>query len=54
LLKDRVETFDLDRFRRADPRQFVADALAGIRRYMLPDSVREDYLSAYQGDRFAE
>ena len=41
-------------FRRADPRPIVAGALADIERYALPDSVREDYLSSYQGNRFAE
>ena len=37
-----------------DPRQIVAGALSGIERYALPDSVREDYLSSYEGDRFVE
>ena len=54
LLKDWVEAPDLETFRHADPRQLVAGVLAGLTRYMLPDSVREDYLSAYQGNRFAE
>jgi pimeloyl-ACP methyl ester carboxylesterase len=53
-LKEWVEAPDLERFRAADPRAFVAAALAGLTRYVLPDSVREDYLSCYQGDRFAE
>jgi pimeloyl-ACP methyl ester carboxylesterase len=54
MLKDWVEAPDLDGFRRTDPRQLVARALAGIERYRLPDRIREDYLSAYQGDRFVE
>jgi len=54
LLKDWVENPDLCRFRDADPRQIVARALSGIERYELPDSVREDYLSSYEGDRFVE
>jgi pimeloyl-ACP methyl ester carboxylesterase len=54
VLKDWVQTPDLERFRSADPRQLVADALTGIERYALPDPVREDYLSAYEGDRFVE
>jgi pimeloyl-ACP methyl ester carboxylesterase len=54
LLKDWVENPDLDHFRRADPRQIVASALSGIERYVLPDSIREDYLSSYEGDRFVE
>jgi len=32
----------------------VATALSGIRRYTLPEAVRDDYLACYQGDRFAE
>ena len=54
LLKDWVEAPDLERFRAADPRQIVAGALSGIERYALPDPVREDYLSSYEGDRFVE
>jgi pimeloyl-ACP methyl ester carboxylesterase len=54
ILKDWVEAPGLDGFRRADPRRLVAAALSGISRYALPDFVREDYLSSYQGDRMAE
>jgi len=54
VLKDWVEAPDLEGFRSVDPRQIVAGALGGIERYSLPDSVREDYLSAYEGDRFVE
>ena len=54
LLKDWVEAPDLDAFRAADPRQIVAASLNGIERYVLPDPVREDYLSSYEGDRFVE
>jgi len=53
-LKDWVEAPDLDSFRGADPRQIVASALSGIERYALPDAIREDYLSCYEGDRFVE
>ena len=53
-LKDWVEAPDLAGFRRADPRQVVAGALAGLKRHALPDWVREDYLSCHQGDRFVE
>src|SRR6266566_6596949 len=54
VLKDWVEAPDLEGFRSVDPRQIVAGALSGIQRYSLPDSVRKDYLSAYEGDRFVE
>ena len=35
-------------------RPIVAGALAGIERYALPGRVREDYLSSFQDNRFAE
>ena len=54
MLKDWVEDPDLDEYRSADPRQIVAGALTDIERYPLPDAVREDYLSSYDGDRFVE
>jgi pimeloyl-ACP methyl ester carboxylesterase len=54
VLKDWVEARDLDGYRSTDPRQIVAGALANIERYPLPDFVREDYLSSYEGDRFVE
>jgi pimeloyl-ACP methyl ester carboxylesterase len=52
--KDWVQAPDLEAFRGADPGQIVAGALTGITRYPLPDPVREDYRSAYDGDRFVE
>ena len=54
VLKDWVEAPDLEGYRSADPRQIVAAALTHIERYVLPDFVREDYLSSYEGDRFVE
>jgi pimeloyl-ACP methyl ester carboxylesterase len=54
VLKDWVEAPSLEEYRAADPRQIVAGALRGIQRYTLPDPVRDDYLSAYDGDRFVE
>jgi pimeloyl-ACP methyl ester carboxylesterase len=54
LVKEWVEAPDLEGYRSVDPRQIVAGALSGIERYTLPDYVREDYLSSYEGDRFVE
>jgi pimeloyl-ACP methyl ester carboxylesterase len=55
VLRDWVEAPDLDGYRNSDPRQIVDAALsAGVERYALPDHVREDYLSSYDGDRFVE
>jgi pimeloyl-ACP methyl ester carboxylesterase len=54
VLKEWVEAADLEGYRGVDPREIVAAALTNIERHQLPDSVRDDYLSAYEGDRFVE
>ncbi|HTE83799.1 MAG TPA: alpha/beta hydrolase [Dehalococcoidia bacterium] len=54
VLKDWVEAPDLEVYRGMNPRQIVGGALSNIERYALPDSIREDYLSSYVGDRFVE
>jgi pimeloyl-ACP methyl ester carboxylesterase len=54
ILNDWVAAPDVDGYRAVDARQIVSPALSGIERYELPDPVREDYLSAYDGDRFVE
>jgi pimeloyl-ACP methyl ester carboxylesterase len=54
ILMDWVIEPDLDKFRSLDPREIVAGALSGLELYTLPDATREDYLSAYEGDRFVE
>jgi len=54
VLKEWIEAPDLEPYRSADPRQIVAGAMTYIERYALPESVREDYLSSYQGDRWVE
>jgi pimeloyl-ACP methyl ester carboxylesterase len=53
-LKEWIEAPDLETYRSIDPRQIVSSALNGIERYTLPDFVRQDYLTAYEGDRFVE
>jgi pimeloyl-ACP methyl ester carboxylesterase len=53
-LKQIIEAPDLSGFRAVDGRDIVASALEGIERHALPEHVREDYLSSYAGDRFAE
>jgi pimeloyl-ACP methyl ester carboxylesterase len=50
-----IEAADLEPYRRLVPRTIVSAALAGIEpANALPDRIREDYLSAYEGDRFVE
>jgi len=53
-LKAIIEAPDVSAFRSLDGRDIVAQALGGIERHTLPEAVREDYLSSYGGDRFAE
>jgi pimeloyl-ACP methyl ester carboxylesterase len=54
VVKEWVEAPDLETWRRADPRQIVTAAIGTLERHVLPASVREDYLSSYEGDRFVE
>ncbi len=53
-LKEIIEAPDLTGFQGLDGRDIVAGALEGIERHRLSDAVREDYLTSYAGDRFAE
>lgn len=53
VLKELVEAPDLEPYRRTDGRQFVTRAMGRIER-APSDIAREDYLSSYEGTRFAE
>jgi pimeloyl-ACP methyl ester carboxylesterase len=53
-LQEWVLAPDLEALGRVDARLIVAGALNLLERYELPKSVRDDYLSAYDGDRFVE
>jgi pimeloyl-ACP methyl ester carboxylesterase len=53
-LKDLVEAPDLAPIAALDPRDIVAGSLDLLERYELSPEAREDYLSSYLGDRFAE
>jgi pimeloyl-ACP methyl ester carboxylesterase len=53
-LKEWIEAPDLESYRRTDGREIVSAAMATLERYTLSDAAREDYLSAYAGERFAE
>ncbi len=54
VLRDWVEAPDIERWRRLDGRQIVVATIETLERHVLPASVREDYLSAYEGDRFVK
>lgn len=50
-----VQSPDLEAYRSVDPRQIVATALSTIApTHVPPDSIRDDYVSGYLGDRFVE
>ncbi len=53
-LKELIEAPDTSRFQAVDGRDIVAGALDDNQRHPLPEAVREDYLSSYEGDRFVE
>lgn len=53
-LKEVVEDPDWDSYFRVDGREIAGEALAGINGYTIPDAINEDYLSAYEGTKFAE
>jgi pimeloyl-ACP methyl ester carboxylesterase len=49
-----IEAPDVSAYRSLDGREIVAGALEGIETHALPESVRQDYLASYAGDRFVE
>src|SRR5262249_24851771 len=54
VLKDWVEASDLTPYRRLGGRKIVEIALSTIAGYTPSDEIREDYMSCYEGDRFAD
>lgn len=54
VLKEWVEAPSIDAYRKIDGRQIVAAAMGNFERYKLSDTARHDYLSSYEGERFAE
>jgi pimeloyl-ACP methyl ester carboxylesterase len=54
VLKDWIEATDLEPYRQFGGRNIVEIALGTIAGYSPSAEIREDYLSAYEGDRFAD
>lgn len=54
VLNEWVMAPDLEPYRKADPRKIVAAAVTNIEGYTPPADIAEDYLSAYEGERFVE
>ncbi|MDT5276005.1 MAG: hypothetical protein QOE48_1675 [Mycobacterium sp.] len=53
VLKDWVEATDLEPYRQLGGRKIVELALSTIEGYIPAAEIREDYMSGYEGDRFA-
>ena len=53
-LRGWVEAPSIEPYRGIDGRQIVAAAIGTLERYSPTDAAREDYLSSYAGERFAE
>src|SRR5262245_17464638 len=53
-LKEWVEAPSLDPYRKIDGRKVVTAAMANLERYRPTEAARQDYLSSYEGERFAE
>jgi pimeloyl-ACP methyl ester carboxylesterase len=53
-LKEILDAPNLDGLRAADPKAVVEGAIGGIEGHELSAEIRDDYISCYQGDRFAE
>jgi pimeloyl-ACP methyl ester carboxylesterase len=54
VLKEWVEAPSLEPYCKIDGRQIVGAALRTLERYRPTEAAREDYLSSYEGERFAE
>ncbi len=54
VLKDWVEATDLQPYRQLGARKIVEIALSTIEGYTPSDEIRDDYITCYEGDKFAE
>jgi len=54
VLKEWVEAPSLEPYRKIGGRQIVDAAIGTLERYKPTDTAREDYLTSFEGDRFAE
>jgi pimeloyl-ACP methyl ester carboxylesterase len=54
VLTEWIEAPDLEPYRRVGGRQIITETMATLERYTPSEAAREDYLSSYEGDRFAE
>jgi pimeloyl-ACP methyl ester carboxylesterase len=54
VLQEWIEAPSLEPYRQIDPKEIVAFAIGTLERYTPSDAARQDYLTAYEGERFVE
>jgi len=54
VLQEWIEAPSLEPYRQIDPKEIVAFAIGTLERYSPSDAARQDYLTAYDGERFVE
>jgi pimeloyl-ACP methyl ester carboxylesterase len=54
VLKEWVEAPSVEPYRQVDPKAIVEAAMASLERYTPSEAARQDYLTAYEGDRVVE
>ena len=54
VLKEWIDAPDIESYRKIDGKIIVNMAIETLEKYKLSDVAREDYISAYRGERFAE
>jgi pimeloyl-ACP methyl ester carboxylesterase len=54
VLKEWIDAPDIESYRKIDGKNIVNMAIETLEKYKPSDVAREDYLSAYRGERFAE
>jgi pimeloyl-ACP methyl ester carboxylesterase len=53
-LKQIIEAPNLDDFRKIPVKDIIDGSLSGMKHYVLPDEIREDYISSYEGGKLFE
>ncbi|HMI58232.1 MAG TPA: alpha/beta hydrolase [Gemmatimonadaceae bacterium] len=51
ILKSMVEAPNLDEFRKLDPAQVVLGAASSVKNYDMPQTLKDDFVASYAGDR---
>jgi pimeloyl-ACP methyl ester carboxylesterase len=54
VLKQIIEAPNLDDFRKIPVKDIIGGSLSELKNYLIPDEIREDYISSYEGGRLFE